>query len=105
MGDLLAAAQQELAEAAGLLDLAEDGLDHLLAQAIAATASGPAQLVAHGGDQRAAALRRSASAARFAPEQNPASAETSFGLAPAVALTASTSGTTAAWSLGVLARR
>src|SRR5271170_2971873 len=31
------AAQEKLAKAAGLLDLAEDRLDHLLAQAIAAT--------------------------------------------------------------------
>lgn len=108
MIDLLEAAQQ-----AGLLGLTET-LDHLLAQAIAAASSGPAQLVPHGRDPRTAPLRLPAGgvlgpagrdagsdpplrqARRLASEQKPASAETSFGRATVMARAASISGSAAA---------
>jgi len=43
--DLVEAAQMELAEASGMFDLAEHGLDDLLSQAVAAA---PADALAHG---------------------------------------------------------
>ena len=51
--DLLAAAQQELTEAPGLLDLAEHRLDGLLAQAVAAAAPGTPEGGRHGRDPAA----------------------------------------------------
>src|SRR5437867_3265541 len=53
--DLVEAAQQELSEASGLLDLTKDGLDDLLAQAIAAAPAASFELGGHGGNTRAAA--------------------------------------------------
>src|SRR5260370_13751090 len=51
--DLVDAAQEELAEASCLLDLAEDGLDDLFSQSIAASIAFALELCAHSGDQRA----------------------------------------------------
>ena len=53
---LLEAAEEELPKAACPLDLPEDGLDHLLAQSVAAAAAGASEPQAHGRDQRASAL-------------------------------------------------
>src|SRR5689334_25116871 len=57
LADLVDAAQQELAKAPGLLDLAEHGFDDLLAQPIAAAPAGVAELVAHGRNKRSSTLR------------------------------------------------
>src|SRR5258706_1238664 len=51
--DLVDAAQEELAEASCLLDLAEDGLDDLLSQSIPASIACALELCAHSGDERA----------------------------------------------------
>src|SRR5437867_661304 len=54
--DLGVATQEKLAKAAGLLDLAEDRLDHLLAQAVAAAPGAALEPRRHGGDPAAAPL-------------------------------------------------
>src|SRR5260370_15652606 len=46
--DLVEAAQEELAEASGMLDLAEHRFDDLLSQAVAAAPAGPLALLQHG---------------------------------------------------------
>src|SRR5260370_30995037 len=51
--DLVDAAQEELAEASCLLDLAEDGLDDLFSQSIPASIACAFELCAHSGDERA----------------------------------------------------
>src|SRR4030081_3463665 len=51
--DLADAAQEELAEASCLLDLAEDGLDDLFSQSIPASVACALDLCAHSGDERA----------------------------------------------------
>src|SRR5258708_22819450 len=51
--DLVDAAQEELAEAPCLLDLAEDGLDDLFSQSIPASIACALELYAHSGDERA----------------------------------------------------
>src|SRR4030088_280027 len=51
--DLVDAAQEELAEASCLLDLAEDGLDDLFSQSIPASITCALELCAHSGDERA----------------------------------------------------
>jgi hypothetical protein len=51
--DFLEAAQQELPEPSGLLDLSEHRLDDLLPEPVSASPSGPLQLVPHGLGQRA----------------------------------------------------
>src|SRR5258705_231172 len=51
--DLVDAAQEELAEASCLLDLAEDGLDDLFSQSIPASIACALELCAHSGDERA----------------------------------------------------
>ena len=51
--DLVDAAQEELAEASCLLDLAEDGLDDLFSQSIPASIACLLELCAHSGDERA----------------------------------------------------
>ena len=50
VSDLIEASQQKLAKSSGLLDLAEDRRNHLLAQSIATTQTGAAQFERHGGD-------------------------------------------------------
>src|SRR5665213_1378535 len=50
--DLVDAAQEELAEASCLLDLAEDGLDDLFSQSIPASIACALELCAHSGDER-----------------------------------------------------
>jgi hypothetical protein len=96
-GDLVEAAQQELAETSGLLDLPEHRLGQLLAQAIRGVVAGP-DLLAHGRHAFASAfavdrcLARPAAmvasmlwlslASRLASEQQPASAGTCSGLRP-----------------------
>jgi len=57
-GDLLDAAQQELAEAARLLDLSEHRLRQLLPQAIGADVAAGLDLLAHRGDAPTAAFSR-----------------------------------------------
>ena len=47
--DVVKAAQQELSEASGLLDLSEHRLDDLLAQAVAAAPASTLELHRHGG--------------------------------------------------------
>ena len=47
VADVVEAAQQELSEAAGVLDLAEHGFDDLLAQAVAAAPAGALELDRH----------------------------------------------------------
>src|ERR1700681_2581916 len=47
--DLVEAAQEELAEASGMFDLAEHGLDDLLSQAVAAAPAGALEICRHGG--------------------------------------------------------
>src|SRR3981189_766426 len=49
--DLVDAAQEELAEASCLLDLAEDGLDDLFAQSIPASIACALEFFAHFGDE------------------------------------------------------
>ena len=49
---LVKASQQELPETSGVLDLTENGLDDLFAQAIAAAPSGAPEFERHGGDAR-----------------------------------------------------
>src|SRR5271167_4602020 len=56
VGDLVEPAQQELTEAAGLLDLPEHRLGQLLAQAIRGVVSAGLDFLAHGGDACAAAF-------------------------------------------------
>src|SRR5882757_7890327 len=51
--DLVDAAQEELAEASCLLDLAEDRLDDLFSQSIPASITCALELCAHSGDERA----------------------------------------------------
>src|SRR3982074_3758012 len=51
--DLVDAAQEELAEASCLVDLAEDGLDDLFSQSIPASIACALELCAHSGDERA----------------------------------------------------
>src|SRR5258707_15619896 len=51
--DLLEAAQEELAEASGMLDLAEHRFDDLLSQAVAAAPAGALEFCRHGGLARA----------------------------------------------------
>src|SRR3977135_227426 len=51
--DLVDAAQEELAEASCLLDLAEDRLDDLFSQSIPASIACALELCAHSGDERA----------------------------------------------------
>src|SRR3979409_2510666 len=51
--DLVDAAQEELAGASCLLDLAEDGLDDLFSQSIPAAIACAVELCAHSGDERA----------------------------------------------------
>src|SRR5471030_3361587 len=53
-------AQKQLAESTSLLDLTEDGLDHLLAQAVAAASGAALEPCRHGGDAGAATLCPSA---------------------------------------------
>ena len=55
-GDLLDAAQQELAEAPRLLDLSEHRLGQLLSQAVGAGVAAGLDFFAHGGDAGAAAF-------------------------------------------------
>src|SRR5271166_6213262 len=57
-GDLLDPAQQELTEAARLLDLSEHRLRQLLPQAIGTLVAAGLDLLAHRGDARAAAFSR-----------------------------------------------
>ena len=52
---LVDAAQEELAEASCPLDLAEDGLDDLFSQSIAASRTCALELGAHSGDEGARA--------------------------------------------------
>src|SRR5476651_790347 len=47
--DLVEAAQEELAEASGVFDLAEDGFDDLLSQAVAAAPAAAFEFCRHGG--------------------------------------------------------
>src|SRR5882672_12882930 len=47
--DLFEAAQEELAEAAGVFDLAEHRFDNLLSQAVAAAPAGALEFCRHGG--------------------------------------------------------
>src|SRR5260370_35633668 len=47
--DLVEAAQEELAEASGMLDLAEHRFDDLLSQAVAAAPAGALEFCRHGG--------------------------------------------------------
>ena len=61
VSDLVEAAQEELSEGAGGLDLAEDRFNDLLSQAISAAPPGPPELGGHGGDPRS-----------FAPASPPA---------------------------------
>jgi hypothetical protein len=123
LAGLLDAAEEELAEASSLLDLAEHRFDDVFAQAVAAAASRVSEFPAHGRDQRAsppilaagrmlgpagghvAADPRSARPARLASEQKPLSAETSAGLPSAFAAAASSSGSKASWSEALLVRR
>ena len=49
---LFEATQKELAEASGMLDLAENGLDDLFSEAVTAAAAGASELGCHGGDAR-----------------------------------------------------
>src|SRR6476661_908146 len=51
--DLFEAAEQELAEASGIFDLAEHGFDGLLSQTIPTAAPGELELVGHSGLARA----------------------------------------------------
>ena len=51
--DVLQAAQKELTESSGMLDLSEDGLDDLLSQAVAAAPTGTSELGCHGRNARA----------------------------------------------------
>src|SRR5450432_1508761 len=51
--DLVEAAQEELAEASGMLDLAEHRFDDLLSQAVAAAPAGALEFCRHGGLARA----------------------------------------------------
>src|SRR5258708_8514740 len=51
--DLVEAAQEELAEASGMLDLAEHRFDDLLSQAVAAAPAGALEFCCHGGLARA----------------------------------------------------
>src|SRR5437764_15008973 len=51
--DLVDAAQEELAEASCLLDLAEPGLDDLFSQSIPASMACALELCTHSGDERA----------------------------------------------------
>ena len=51
--DLFEAAEQELAEASGIFDLAEHGFDDLLSQTIPTAPPGELELVRHGGFARA----------------------------------------------------
>src|SRR5258708_32346811 len=51
--DLVEAAQEELAEASGVFDLAEHRFDDLLSQAVAATPAGGLEFCRHGGLRRA----------------------------------------------------
>src|SRR6202171_5516907 len=51
--DLVDAAQEKLAEASCVLDLAEDGLDDLFSQSIPASIACALELCAHSGDERA----------------------------------------------------
>ena len=57
-GDLIDAAQQELAKPSGLFDLAGDRLDDLLARPISAAMAGAAELGAHRLHERPAARFR-----------------------------------------------
>ena len=50
--DLIKPSQQELPEASGVLDLPEDGFDHLFAQPVTASPAGPLQRLRHGAHQR-----------------------------------------------------
>ena len=124
---LLEPAQQELPEAARVLDLADHRLDRLLAQAIARAPAGALELGRHLGHPRAGpdlplAARIGAAVAgparrQIAPDparrqgfelasrQKPASAETSRGGRPSAAVVASSSGTSPAWSLALVVRR
>ncbi len=56
VGDVVEPAHQELTEAAGPLDLPEHRLGQLLAQPIGGCVSAGLDLLAHGGDARAAAF-------------------------------------------------
>jgi hypothetical protein len=49
--DLVEAAQEELAEASGMFDLAEHGFDDLLSQAIAAAPAGALEFCRHAGSK------------------------------------------------------
>src|SRR4051794_41067858 len=53
--DLIEAAQQELSEASGVLDLTKDRLHDLFAQAITAAPAATFELGGHGGNTRAGA--------------------------------------------------
>src|SRR4029434_9278433 len=55
VSDLGEAAEEELSEASCRLDVTEDRLDDLLAQAVSAAVAGAAQLGGHGGDARSLA--------------------------------------------------
>ena len=50
--DFVEAAQEELPEASGLLDLAEYGFDGLFSEPVAASAAGPLEPIGHGRHQR-----------------------------------------------------
>src|SRR3974377_1790024 len=50
--DVFQAAQKELAESSGVLDLSEDGLDDLLSEAVAGAPTGTSELGCHGRDAR-----------------------------------------------------
>src|SRR3974377_1878356 len=50
--DVFQAAQKELAESSGVLDLSEDGLDDLLSEAVAGAPTGTSWLGCHGPDAR-----------------------------------------------------
>src|SRR5260370_10284368 len=64
--DLVEAAQEELAEAAGVFDLAEHRFDNLLSQAVAAAPAGALEFCRHGGLARASRPTSPARGIRFA---------------------------------------
>src|SRR5260370_36751569 len=64
--DLVEAAQEELAEASGVFDLAEHRFDDLLSQAVAATPAGALEVCRHGGLSRAAPAKSRAGGLRLA---------------------------------------
>ena len=51
--DVVEASEEEAAEAAGVLDLSEDGFDDLLSEPVSASSPGAPELEGHGGDASA----------------------------------------------------